>query len=113
MVDVGAIGQKQIGNGVPVIVIAESLNSDFPAEHYLRRSLLAIFLLRQRTLCKRVYNRPTPQKHAITVSANPVLQRVSVAAEIDPSEAPWIDSERPQVVIPYSVPAQESMAALL
>ena len=55
VVDVRAIGQKQIGNGAPVLVLAECLKRDFPAEHYLRRSLLAVFLLRQRTSRRRVY----------------------------------------------------------
>jgi hypothetical protein len=47
--------QEYIGNSPPILVVAESLKRDFPAEHYLGRSLLAVFLLRQRTLRRRVY----------------------------------------------------------
>jgi hypothetical protein len=47
--------QEYIGNSPPILVVAVGLKGDFPAEHYLRRSLLAVFLLRQRTLRRRVY----------------------------------------------------------
>jgi hypothetical protein len=52
---VGAIGQKQFGNGAPVIVIAESLKRDSPAEHYSQTQLACGLLTASETLCTRVY----------------------------------------------------------
>jgi hypothetical protein len=46
--------QEYIGNSLPILVVAVGLKGDFPAEHDLRRSLLAVFLLRQRTSRTRV-----------------------------------------------------------